>query len=131
LNLSFFFLSLRFFFLSMSMASAEADEDCASCAHRRTWPSSPQVMTRWFCNHCQPCTLLCSGVDTYVIINEEVANDFISMSSGEVHCTSHVEGPARVQRHESKARRSTWSLVIVFCCHRPPYLRRVSSSDVS
>jgi hypothetical protein len=66
-----------------------------------------------------------------VVINEEVSDDFVSMGSGEVHCASHVERPAGVQRHESKARRSTWLSVIDFRCHRPIYLRRVSSSDVS
>jgi len=39
-------------------------------------------------------------------IDEEVADDLISMGSREVHRASHVERPARIQWYQSKARRT-------------------------
>lgn len=66
-----------------------------------------------------------------MVIDEEVANDFVAMSSREIHCASHIERPAWVQWHQSKARRTADSSVIVACYHRPQYIRGISGSDIS
>ena len=44
------------------------------------------------------------SVVTYVIVDKEIADDLVSMSSREIHCASHVEGPAGIQWYQSKAR---------------------------
>jgi hypothetical protein len=56
-------------------------------------------MTRWFCDRCQSRGSPIFSADTYVVVDEEVSDDFVSMSSREVHCASHVERPAGIQRH--------------------------------
>jgi hypothetical protein len=48
-------------------------------------------MTRWFCDRCQSRDSPIFSADTYVVVDEEVSDDFISMRSREVHGASHVK----------------------------------------
>jgi hypothetical protein len=88
-------------------------------------------MTRWFCDRCQSRGSPIFSADTYVVVDEEVSDDFVSMSSREVHCASHVERPAGIQRHQGKSRRTIDSSIIVPRRNISLYLRCVSSGDVS